>query len=75
MLFFKHMSKKQKELLDKLSSVLITALIGAGIAFLQSLTAQIGGNECVSADPAIAGTASGAIRTAWLYISQKYHIM
>lgn len=69
------MTQKKSELINKAQSILLTALLGAGIAFLQSLIGQT--TECTTAlaDPAIAGTASAGLRTAYLYITSNFDIL
>lgn len=69
------MTTIKKEALNKATSVLITALLGAGIAFLQSIITQTTECNMITADPAIAGTAGAGLRMAYFYIAQNFDIM
>lgn len=46
----------------RLYDIIITALIGAGIAFLQSLLTAMTGTNIPHTDPSLAGIAAGAIK-------------
>lgn len=69
------MTSKNKEIIDKLSGILLTAVAGAGIAFLQSLITQIGGVECPATDPAVAGSVGAGLRTAYLWYTSNNGIL
>lgn len=69
------MTQIHKEALNKATSIFITALLGAGIAFLQSLIQQQTGANCNAPDPAFAGTMGAGLRAAYLYIVDKIAIM
>lgn len=46
----------------RLYDIIITALIGAGIAFLQSLLTATTGTNLPHPDPSLAGVAAGTIK-------------
>lgn len=47
---------------ERFYDILITALIGAGIAFLQSLLLQMTGNPLPTPSPEVAAAAAGGLK-------------
>ena len=47
---------------QRLYDIFLTAVIGAGIAFLQSVLASMAGSHLLQADPSLAGIAAGTIK-------------
>ena len=58
------MERITPEMRKKMLDMIITALISAGIAFLQSLLAGATGQEMLQSSPAMAGAVAVALRGA-----------
>ena len=50
---------------QRLLDIFLTALMGAGIAFLQALLSGLLGDAIPAADPALAGAAGAGLRAIW----------
>lgn len=48
---------------QKIFEILLTALLSAGIAFLQTILAQHAGHEAFSSNPILAGAVGGVLRS------------
>lgn len=69
------MKEHIKGITNKFGGILMTALAGAGIAFLQSVITQTTGGNCEVINPVTASVASAGLRTAWVALNSVSSIM